>query len=38
MTKEDDVYFRNFRKCRVYDNVYVQDDVKVIDHCHITGK
>ena len=38
MTKEDDVYFRNLRKCRVYDNVYVQDDVKVIDHCHITGK
>ena len=37
MTKEDDDDFEKSAKCWICDNVYV-DDVKVRDHCHITGK
>ena len=38
MTKEDDEAFENSTKCWVCDNAYVDGDVKVRDHCHITGK
>ena len=38
MTKKDDEDFENSPKCWVCDNVYVDVDVKVRDHCHITGK
>ena len=38
MTKEDDEDFKNSTKCWIYDNNYVEGDVKVRDHCHITGK
>ena len=38
MTKEDDEYFENSIKCWICVNVYVNGDVKVRDHCHITGK
>ena len=37
MTKEDDEDFKN-TKCCICDNTYVDDDLKVNDHCHITGK
>ena len=37
MTKEDDEAFENSTKCWVCDNAYVDGDVKVRDHCHITG-
>ena len=38
MTKEDEHDFENSAKCWNCDNVYVEDNVKIRDHCHITGK
>ena len=39
MIKEDDNEdFENSTKCWICDNVYIDTDVKVRDHCHITGK
>ena len=38
MTKEDNEDFENFTKCWICDNDYVDNDVKVRYHCHITGK
>ena len=36
MTKEDNK--KSSTKCSIYDNAYVDNDVKVKDHCYITGK
>ena len=38
MTKEDKEDFKNFTKCWISDNDYVDNDIKVRDYCHITGK
>ena len=38
MTKKDNADFKNSTKCWIYDNDYIDNDVKVTDHCHITGK
>ena len=38
MTNEDNENFKNSAKCWICDNEYVDTDVKVRDHCHITGK
>ena len=38
MTKEDNEDFKNSTKCWICDNDYVDNDVKVRDNCHITGK
>ena len=38
MTKEDNEDFDNSTKCWICDNDYIDGDVKVRDHCHITGK
>ena len=38
MTKEDNEDFKNSTKCWICDNGYIDNDVKVRDHCHITGK
>ena len=38
MTKEDDQDFENSNKCSKCDNVSVEGDGKVRDHCHMTGK
>ena len=38
MTKEDNEDFEKSTKCWVCDNDYIDGDVKVRDHCHITGK
>ena len=38
MTKEDSEDFKNSTKCWVCDNDYLDNDVKISDHCHITGK
>ena len=38
MTKETDEDFENSAKCWICNNVYVDDDIKVRDHCLITGK
>ena len=37
-TKEDNEDFQNSTKCWIWDNDYVDNDVKVRDHCHITEK
>ena len=36
MTKEDNEDFKNSAKCWICDNDYVDNDIKVKDHCHIT--
>ena len=36
--KEDNEDFENSTKCWICDNDYINGDVKVRDHCHITGK
>ena len=38
MTKEDNEDFKNSTKCWIWDNDYTDNDVKVRDHCHNTGK
>ena len=38
MTKEDDEDFKNSTKCWIFDNAYVDSDVKVRDHCRMTRK
>ena len=38
MTKEDNENFKNCTKCWICQNDYVDNDVKVRDHCHITRK
>ena len=38
MTNKDNEDLENSTKCWVCDNDYIDTDVKVTDHCHITGK
>ena len=38
MTKDDNEDFENSTKYWICDNNYNNGDVKVRDHCHITGK
>ena len=38
MTKNDNEDFKNSTKCWICDNDYIDNDVKVSDHCLITGK
>ena len=38
MTKRDNWDFENFTKCWICDNDYTDNDVKVREHYHITGK
>ena len=38
MAEEDNEGFKNSIKCWICDNHYVGNDVKVRDHCHVTGK
>ena len=38
MTKEDNQDFQNFTICWICDNGHINNDVKVRDHCQITGK
>ena len=38
MTKEDNKDFENSNKYWICDNSYIDGDVGVRDHCHITGK
>ena len=38
MTKEDNEHFKNSAKSWIWDNDYIDTDVKTNDHCHITGK
>ena len=38
MTKKDNEDFENSNKCWICDNDYIDGDVRVKGHCHITGK
>ena len=38
MSEEDNEDFETSTKCWISDNAYVDGDVKVRDHCHITKK
>ena len=38
MTKGDNEDFKNSTKFWIFNNNYIDSDVKVRDHCHITGK
>ena len=38
VTKEDNENFKNSAKCWICEKDYVDNDLKVRDHCHITGK
>ena len=38
MTKKDNQHFKNSTKRWIYDNDFVDGDVKARDHCHVTGK
>ena len=38
MTKKDNEDFEASIKCCICDNDYIDGNVKVRDHCHITGK
>ena len=35
MTKEDNEDFENSTKCQICDNDYIDNDVKIRDHCRI---
>ena len=38
VTIEDNRSFKNSARCWIYGYDYIENDVKVRDHCHITGK
>ena len=38
MIKEDNEDLKNSTKCWIYDNDYINTDVKVRDDCYISGK
>ena len=38
ITKEDDENFETSTKCWICDYTFVESNVKVRDHCHVTGK
>ena len=38
MNTEYNENFKNSTKCQICDNDYLDNDVKVRDHCHTTGK
>ena len=37
-TERNNNKFTNSIKCWIYDHDYVDNDVKLKDHCHVTGK
>ena len=38
MTNNDNENFKNSTKCQICDNDYIDNNIKVRDHCHITEK
>ena len=38
MTKEDEKEFKKAKECHICNKKYINEDIKVRDHCHITGK
>ena len=38
MTKGDEIEFKKADECHICNNKYTDEDIRVRDHCHITGK
>ena len=38
MTKDDENEFKKAKECHICDKKYTKKDIRVRDHCHITGK
>ena len=38
MTKDDEICFKLMDKCHIGSEKYTDKDVRIRDHCHITGK
>ena len=38
MTKDDEIRFKKANECHICNNKYTDKDIRVRDHCHITGK
>ena len=38
MTKDDEEKFQKAEECHICDKKYTDEDIRVRDHCHITGK
>ena len=38
MTKDDEIRFKKANECHICNNKYTDKDIKVRDHCHITGR
>ena len=38
MTKDDEEEFKKAKECHICDKKYTEKDIRVRDHCHITGK
>ena len=38
ITKEDNENFESSTKCWIFDSTSVEVDIKVRDHCRVTGK
>ena len=38
MTKDDEEEFQKAKECHICDKKYTEKDIRVRDHCHITGK
>ena len=38
LRKDDNQNFKNFDKCHICNKKYSGKDIRVRDHCHITGK
>ena len=38
MTKDDDIRFKKSEECHICGKKYTDKDIRVRDHCHITGK
>ena len=38
MTKDDEEEFQKAKECHICDKKYTEKDIRVRDHCHVTGK
>lgn len=38
LAKEDRKYFKAAIECRICNNKYTETNIRVRDHCHLTGK
>ena len=38
LRKDDEINFKNADKCYICNEKYSEKDIRVRDHCHVTGK